>query len=228
MTLAVQILTGLLRLGLSGLSTWLISNGIISADQNTELIAGIALGVVTVVWSIVSKYNVMGWILTALAHPKGTTFDDLTEAIKTSGKVPTSTPTDMTPQLPSTLLVILFAISLAGAAFTLPACAHTPPSVTTPAGTSAVTADIVVKRLGELQAAAIAANQQGALSDKTAVLVVQFTVGAIKTASATPAGWQTTVATAYQALKSALPPADAQRLAVAFATVDALLANFGG
>lgn len=104
------------------------------------------------------------------------------------------------------------------------ACAQRiPPTVTTPQGRAAVTADSVVLRLGELQGAAIQANQQGGLSDRTSVLVVQFTVGALKTIKDVPSGWQATVTTGYRTLKSALSPADLQRLQVPLLAVDLLL-----
>jgi hypothetical protein len=124
----------------------------------------------------------------------------------------------------------IYALALIVGLALAPACSSfgPPPSVTTPAGKAAWNADQFVQRAGELQSAAILANQQGALSDKSSVTVVQFTVGAIKAAKETPNGWQATVLTGYDALKTALSPADLKTLAVPLATVDALIAALGG
>ncbi len=169
MTLAAQILTGLLRLGLSSLSTWLIRNGVISADQNGEVIAGVALAIVTVVWAVVDKYNVKGWILTALAHPEGTTFNDLQDAIKTSGKVPTGTPDTSVPQLPR-LPLIMIAVLMAG--LTLAGCAGSLPRIQ-PLPSQVETADRDIKAVtGNLEQlltmAARAANTVSKIEDEAA------------------------------------------------------------
>jgi hypothetical protein len=123
------------------------------------------------------------------------------------------------------LVVVAICLPLSAAC---PSSLKPPATVTTPAGKAAWNADLFVQRAGELQSAAISANQQGALSDKTAVRIVQFTVGAIQTAKSTPDGWQAAVLTGYASLKSALSPDELRQFAVPLATLDALLAALGG
>lgn len=102
------------------------------------------------------------------------------------------------------------------------ACAHNP-NVQTPSGKAAQAALELSTRVGELQNAAIAANTNGGLSDRDAVLVVKFTVATQKTLKELPSGWQASVKTGYQALKDALDASVKTKLAVALAAVDALM-----
>ena len=102
-------------------------------------------------------------------------------------------------------------------------CACPPPSVQTPAGKTAYTADQVVLRIGELQAAAIDANAAGELSTATTRRVVQFTVDAAKILKASPDGWQTTVGPAYVGMKNQLTPAECERLGPYLGILDAIL-----
>jgi len=101
-------------------------------------------------------------------------------------------------------------------------CTHNP-NVTTPAGKANQAALAISTRVGELQEAAISANASGGLSDADAVTVVKFTVAAQKTLKATPDGWRVTVQTGYTAMKLALSQSVKTKLAVALATLDALL-----
>lgn len=89
-------------------------------------------------------------------------------------------------------LLVYAALSLA---------ASCPPKHPDPQARAAQVASEVLIRLGELQDTAIAANQQGALSDADAVRIVRFTVGSAKTIRQTPYGWGPSVLTAYQELK---------------------------
>lgn len=120
------------------------------------------------------------------------------------------------------LSVLLVAVALALA----PACHKAPPNLT-PAAHAAFNADQVVQRIGELQDTAIALNHatpQG-LKDADAVLVVTFTVSALKTIQHTPDGWRPTVLAAYAELKQNLPPPARQSLSTIFLTVDTVLAS---
>lgn len=92
-----------------------------------------------------------------------------------------------------------------------------------PAGQAAFTADQVVVRLGELQDAAITANQDGSLDKATANAIVRFTVDGAKTCKAAPAGWQDTVRAGWAALKGALAETVKTRLKIVLAAVDALI-----
>lgn len=123
-------------------------------------------------------------------------------------------------------LPFLLVLSLLGSV-ALPAC-HAPSSVTTPAGKSAYTADQVVKRLGELEAAAIQANKTGGLADQPAVLIVKFCVDSARTLKEAPNGWVPTVSRGWQQLKRDVPILSDSKWAPYATTVDAVLASFGG
>lgn len=82
---------------------------------------------------------------------------------------------------------------------------HAPVTVTTPAGKAAYTADQVVTRLGELQNAAIQANQGGALDTNTTRSIVTYVVATTKTLQQTPAGWVATVQAGWHAFLPTLP-----------------------
>lgn len=112
-------------------------------------------------------------------------------------------------------LVCLLALPLAS-------CAR-PVTITTPQGQAAYTADQIVVRINELQNTAIAANQQQQLGTDATRTIVQFCVGADATLAQTPAGWQTTLITAWGQLRAALPPISNPAVAAALATVDAVM-----
>jgi len=107
---------------------------------------------------------------------------------------------------------------------TLAGCSA-PVTITTPQGQTAYRADQVVVRVNELQNAAIAANQATpkVLDDATARILVQFCVAADQTLAATPAGWQTTVKTAWASTKAQLPTITNPTVSAAIAAVDALM-----
>ena len=109
----------------------------------------------------------------------------------------------------------------------VPACVHQPPTIITPQGHVAFTADQIVQRVNELQNAAIAAEANQALPTKTARLIVTFCVDADKTLAATPQGWQKTVATAWAQVKSDVGVIPNATIAAAMNAVDAALASLG-
>ena len=78
---------------------------------------------------------------------------------------------------------------------------HRPITLTTPQGQTAYTADQIVVRVNELMNAAITAEANGSLPRPAARKIVTFAVDADKTLAATPAGWQTTLKTAWAAAK---------------------------
>lgn len=106
------------------------------------------------------------------------------------------------------------------------ACA--PPSIQTPAGKTAYTADQIVLRVNELENAAIQANATGGLDVRTTKTLVEFAVAADQTLKVTPAGWQTTVGTAWAQAKRSLPPITNAAVSAAMSGVDLVLAAFGG
>jgi len=88
------------------------------------------------------------------------------------------------------------------------------------------TADQVVIRVNELQAAVIQAYPTPTdISRK----IVEFTVSADKVLKASPSGWQAAVTVAWTQTKSALiPPPTNPAVVAAIAGVDTVLAAYGG
>ena len=123
-------------------------------------------------------------------------------------------------------LSLVMSVALAVAMY---GCAH-PVTITTPQGQAAYTADQVVVRINELQAAAIQANAAHALSDATTRAIVTFAVGADATLAAVPTGWQRTVATAWKTARALIPATDLSNPAIAplIAAVDLIAASLGG
>lgn len=76
-----------------------------------------------------------------------------------------------------------------------------PPTVITPQGKTAFTADQAVVRVNELMNAAIAANASGALPVKTAHAIVQWSVSADQILASTPAGYVKTLSASWTALQ---------------------------
>ena len=107
------------------------------------------------------------------------------------------------------------------------ACVHRPPTITTPQGNVAFTADQIVQRVNELQNAAISAEANHAIPTATARLIVTFAVDANKTLAATPDGWQKTVSTAWQQAKGSIGAITNPTVAAAMNAVDAALASLG-
>lgn len=101
--------------------------------------------------------------------------------------------------------------------------ASCPPATTTPTQRAAYYANQAVLRVGELQAAAIAANQGGGLTDHDSVTIVRFTVDAATTIKSVPNGWLQTVTLAYTQVKASVHPAASSPLALAFSVLDTLL-----
>lgn len=74
---------------------------------------------------------------------------------------------------------------------------HPPVSIITPAGRTAFSADVIAVRVNELEAAAIQANSEGALSLDVTRTIVRFTVVADRILAQTPDGWRVAVITAW-------------------------------
>jgi hypothetical protein len=120
------------------------------------------------------------------------------------------------------LLVLTLMLPTAG-------CAPKAAPIVTPQGQTAYTADQIVIRVNELQAAAIQAEANGGLPTNTTRVIVQFCVSADKTLAATPSGWGATVAKAWNEAKAnpALKPYLTNGyISAAVALVDGVLAAF--
>ena len=120
----------------------------------------------------------------------------------------------------------LSALALVAVFLAFSACV--PKTIQTPQGKAAYTAVQVLTRIDELQNATIAGNQQGAIPDKTAVVIVRFTVATAKTLKATPDGWQATVRAGWTATKAAIPATDAAKLQPYLDAVDLVLSALIG
>lgn len=117
-------------------------------------------------------------------------------------------------------------IRLAGAAlvFLLAGAGCAPPvTVVTPQGRTAYNADQVVVRVNELMNAAIAANANAALPTDQTRTIVQFCVTADQTLAATPAGWPTTLRTAWTSTKAQLPAVQNLVVVAAMRAVDVVM-----
>lgn len=97
------------------------------------------------------------------------------------------------------LAPMILVVALAGSACT------PPPTIVTPQGKVAYTADQVAVRVNELQNAAIQANTQGGLDIATTRLIVKFCVAADQTLQTTPSGWQATLKASFAAFSKTLP-----------------------
>jgi hypothetical protein len=115
------------------------------------------------------------------------------------------------------LYPVILLVLLAGAG-----CAP-PVTVVTPQGQTAFRADAVVVRVNELMNAAIAANANAALSVDQTRTIVQFCVAADQTLAATPAGWPTTIRTAWASTKAQLPSVQNLVVVAAMGAVDVVL-----
>jgi hypothetical protein len=102
-----------------------------------------------------------------------------------------------------------------------------PASIQTPQGKAAYTADQIVIRVNELQAAAIQAEANKGIDTATARIIVQFAVSADKTLKEVPAGWQAAVAKAWAETKAKLPVITNPAVSSAISSVDVVLASFG-
>lgn len=113
-------------------------------------------------------------------------------------------------------------------ALALVACAGNPTATLSPAGQTAYTADQIVIRVNELQAAAIQAEAAGALPTATTRQIVKFAIAANEVLGTTPEGWPATITTAWLAMRAALPPITNPAVAAALAGVEAVLAVYLG
>ena len=76
------IIGSLVRFGLGGVVAWLVQKGLVTPDQGEMIIPAVILGVVTVAWAIWRKYKIQQRIAVALALPKGSTPEQLDNAVR--------------------------------------------------------------------------------------------------------------------------------------------------
>jgi hypothetical protein len=122
-----------------------------------------------------------------------------------------------------------YAAILVLVAFTLPACAgQRPVTIVTPQGKTAFTSNEVLKRVQEVQNAAISAEAAKGIPTDVARIIIAFTVESAKVLGATPQGWGATVASLWASAKAQIPLAWLVNpyIQVAVAALDAALATF--
>lgn len=73
----VQAFSVLARLALTSFGTLLIQKGLISDNQWSATLIGVATVLATIVWSILEKYNVFKYLGLAMASEKQDTLEDL-------------------------------------------------------------------------------------------------------------------------------------------------------
>lgn len=93
-------------------------------------------------------------------------------------------------------------------------CAKTPPNLT-PSQQTAFQADRLVRVLEVVQDTAIAANQQGFVSDADTATVIKAIGSAVTTIQAAPSGWLVTVQTGLVQLQANLTGTAQQKLGLA-------------
>ena len=95
--LLLDVLTGLLRHVLTGAATWLITNGIATKGQVDQLIAGLALALLSAGLLIYKKYKDRVLVNTLAGKSSVTTVDDAKAEIKAGVKASALTPADQVP-----------------------------------------------------------------------------------------------------------------------------------
>jgi len=76
-----QFLSAVLRWVLTGAGAWFVQQGILDGQQVTEMIGGLTLAILALVWSLWSKYRSKLELFTVAAMPKGTTLNEVKESI---------------------------------------------------------------------------------------------------------------------------------------------------
>ena len=66
-----EFLGALLRWLLTGVGMWLMTHGVITADQSTRFLEGAVVAILTLAWSLFQKYRARLKFLAALELPAG-------------------------------------------------------------------------------------------------------------------------------------------------------------
>jgi hypothetical protein len=97
-----DFLFGLIRHGLTFLGGWLVERGLATTDQTNQLVEGVAVFLVGVLWSLWQKYGAKRKQLTAQTMPAGATETQVNAKIA-AGVVPSVlTGIDTTPMAVAT------------------------------------------------------------------------------------------------------------------------------
>lgn len=99
--LMVKVLTGVLRVVMAPILTWLISKNIISSDESVKLVAEVFAYLVPSAWTVLAWIRQHRTQMTALAMPKGSTPADLLAQMATGYTAPALTPVDSAPHINS-------------------------------------------------------------------------------------------------------------------------------
>ena len=102
--LLLDLIAGLLRHFLTGAAGWLISNGILNADQVNQLIAGVALALVSALLLLWHKVKNRQLQVTLGALPAGTTIAEAKSEIKAGVAASPLTPSDQSPSVTASVL----------------------------------------------------------------------------------------------------------------------------
>lgn len=113
-----KVLTGVLRVIMAPILTWLISQNIISSDESVKLIAEIFAYLIPISWSVWAWIKAQREKHTALAMPKNSTPKELKDQMATGRTAAAIMNVDSTPKIASVLVLAL-------ALFSLSACAST-------------------------------------------------------------------------------------------------------
>lgn len=97
--LLLKMLTGVLRVILVPVTTWLVSHDVLSSDETAKLIAELAGWAVAIGWTLYAWWDAKRREHTALALAPGATSNDVTDAIKKGNAAPAATPPDESPRL---------------------------------------------------------------------------------------------------------------------------------
>lgn len=129
------------------------------------------------------------------------------------------------------MIVVARAAALLILAVALLAACVPPPSLQTPEGRAAWSANQLLLRVGELQGAAIEANAvNGAdgkplLAEGTTRRIDQVCRAIAESVKAHPSGWQHQVAVLYADLKATMKPEEMARFAIIISSIDIVIAT---
>ncbi len=97
--LTLKILTGVLRVVLIPVTSWLVAHGILTSDETVQFIAELTSWCVAIGWAAYAWYKAKQREHTALAFMPGMTPNELTERINAGTTAPATTAGDVAPRL---------------------------------------------------------------------------------------------------------------------------------
>lgn len=217
MSLLLEALGSIVRFLLAFVAGYLVQHGVwtqAAADTYvTAAATAIAMGLISLGWSLWQKYRAHIDLLTALSLPAGSSQDQVKERVA-AGKG-------------ATLMVILLAVALGLGAPLLTACAKVSPTLS-PTGVSAVKATEVVHALDAARdVAKVVSDAYPTVvtpTDFQRILTVHESVVTIIGAS--PNGWKPTALAALDELDRDLSVPAKQRMAPYLALVRSLVLAF--